>query len=75
MTFAVDVERPGGKRVQVPLKPGGENVPLTIANRREFVDLYTRYLLVQSVDEQVRVKTTHWRRDRLAAQYDVLLYL
>lgn len=53
MTFAVDVQIPEGKQTQVPLKPGGEEIPLTLANRSEFVDLYTRYLLVQSVQHQV----------------------
>ncbi|OEH76213.1 ubiquitin-transferase domain-containing protein [Cyclospora cayetanensis] len=52
MTFAVDVELPGGRRGQVALKPAGETVALTIHNRQEFVHLYTRYLLVTSVDWQ-----------------------
>ncbi|KAL8452998.1 hypothetical protein Emag_002084 [Eimeria magna] len=52
MTFAVDVEEAGNKRIQVPLKPGGETIPLTKENRGEFVELYTQYLLVHSVRDQ-----------------------
>ncbi|KAL8431957.1 hypothetical protein Efla_002794 [Eimeria flavescens] len=54
MTFAVDVEIPGNKRMQIPLKPGGEDIPLTMKTRAEFVELYTHYLLVDSVEEQFR---------------------
>ncbi|KAL8433581.1 hypothetical protein ACSSS7_003780 [Eimeria intestinalis] len=53
MTFVVDVEEAGNKHIQVPLKPGGEAIPLTKENRGEFVELYTKHLLVHSVRDQV----------------------
>ena len=34
------------------LKPGGSNIPVTNENRQEYVDLYTQYLLVDSVKSQ-----------------------
>jgi E3 ubiquitin-protein ligase HECTD2 len=49
--FVADVER-YGQVVQVPLCPGGEKKAVTNANRREFVDLYVRYLLDISVSRQ-----------------------
>lgn len=49
--FVADVERYGAT-TQVPLCPGGESKPVTNANRREFVDLYVRYLLDHSVTRQ-----------------------
>lgn len=53
MAFCVDVEQGDGRRVQVPLKPDGASIPLTIKNRNEFVNLYAKYLLVDSVKSQV----------------------
>jgi E3 ubiquitin-protein ligase HECTD2 len=41
-----------GVVVNVPLKPNGENIPVTNANRVEFVDLYVRYLLDAAVARQ-----------------------
>jgi E3 ubiquitin-protein ligase HECTD2 len=49
--FVADVER-YGQTVQVPLCPNGERMPVTNANRREFVDLYVHYLLDTSVSRQ-----------------------
>jgi E3 ubiquitin-protein ligase HECTD2 len=49
--FVADVER-YGQMVQVPLCPDGENRAVTNANRREFVDLYVRYLLDAAVVRQ-----------------------
>jgi E3 ubiquitin-protein ligase HECTD2 len=49
--FVADVER-YGQTIQIPLCPGGENKIVTNANRREFVDLYVRYLLDVSVSRQ-----------------------
>lgn len=40
----------GGK--VVPLVPDGENVPVTSSNRAEYVEQYTRYVLVDSVKRQ-----------------------
>ncbi|TVY94218.1 putative E3 ubiquitin-protein ligase [Lachnellula willkommii] len=49
--FVADVER-YGQISQVPLCPDGQNRPVTNANRREFVDLYVRYLLDTAVARQ-----------------------
>ncbi|TVY85235.1 putative E3 ubiquitin-protein ligase [Lachnellula suecica] len=49
--FVADVDR-YGQPVQVPLCPDGENRPVTNSNRREFVDLYVRYLLDGAVARQ-----------------------
>lgn len=49
--FVAEVER-YGQVVQVPLCPQGEHRPLSNSNRREFVDLYVRYLLDTAVARQ-----------------------
>lgn len=49
--FVADVDR-YGHSVAIPLCPGGENKPVTNANRREFVDLYVRYILDTAVARQ-----------------------
>ena len=49
--FVADIDR-YGQLTQVPLCPGGENKPVTNNNRREFVDLYVRYLLDTAVTRQ-----------------------
>lgn len=49
--FVAVVER-YGQFVDVPLCPKGETRPVNNANRREFVDLYVRYLLDTSVSRQ-----------------------
>jgi E3 ubiquitin-protein ligase HECTD2 len=49
--FVADIER-YGQMSQVPLCPNGENRPVTNSNRREFVDLYVRYLLDTAVARQ-----------------------
>jgi E3 ubiquitin-protein ligase HECTD2 len=49
--FVADTER-YGQVVQIPLCPNGERLPVTNANRREFVDLYVRYLLDTAVSRQ-----------------------
>jgi E3 ubiquitin-protein ligase HECTD2 len=49
--FVADIER-YGQMIQVPLCPDGENRAVTNANRREFVDLYVRYLLDTAVTRQ-----------------------
>lgn len=41
-----------GRRVDVPLCPGGEKRPVTNANRHEFVNLYVQYLLDTAVQKQ-----------------------
>jgi len=49
--FVAEIER-YGVMTQVPLCPGGESKPVTNSNRREFVDLYVRYLLDTAVTRQ-----------------------
>ncbi|KAF7917010.1 uncharacterized protein EAE98_010441 [Botrytis deweyae] len=49
--FVADVDR-YGQTVQVPLCPDGDKKPVTNSNRREFVDLYVRYLLDSAVARQ-----------------------
>lgn len=49
--FVAQVDR-YGEFVEIPLCPGGENKPVTNANRREFVDLYVHYMLDTAVTRQ-----------------------
>lgn len=49
--FEVEYEAFGEKK-QVELLPGGANLPVTADNRRQFVDLYSDWLLSGSVAEQ-----------------------
>jgi E3 ubiquitin-protein ligase HECTD2 len=49
--FVAETER-FGQIINVPLCPNGENKPVTNANRKEFVDLYLKYLLITSVTRQ-----------------------
>ncbi|KAI9734706.1 MAG: putative E3 ubiquitin-protein ligase [Claussenomyces sp. TS43310] len=49
--FVADVER-YGQVTQVPLCPDGANRAVTNSNRKEFVDLYVRYLLDTAVARQ-----------------------
>ncbi|KUJ18244.1 HECT-domain-containing protein [Mollisia scopiformis] len=49
--FVADIER-YGQTTQFPLCPDGEKRAVTNANRREFVDLYVRYLLDTAVTRQ-----------------------
>ena len=51
LDFVIDVDRYGASQT-IALCPGGESKPVTNANRREYVDLYTRYLLEVSVTRQ-----------------------
>ena len=51
LSFAITVDRYGVADT-VELCPGGSRRPVTGANRREFVDLYVRYLLDTSVAKQ-----------------------
>ncbi|OTB12914.1 hypothetical protein K445DRAFT_320409 [Daldinia sp. EC12] len=51
LDFVIEMEK-YGTRVRVPLCPGGESKMVTNANRREYVDLYVRYLLDTSVSRQ-----------------------
>lgn len=49
--FVAETER-YGQMIQTPLCTNGEKTPVTNANRREFVDLYVRYLLDTAVARQ-----------------------
>ncbi|KAL2260317.1 hypothetical protein VTK26DRAFT_5687 [Humicola hyalothermophila] len=51
LDFTVSVERYGAVET-VPLCPGGERRAVTRENRREYVDLYVRYLLDTAVARQ-----------------------
>lgn len=51
LDFVIDMDKYGTK-VQVPLCPGGEYVPVTNSNRREYVDLYVRHILDVAVTRQ-----------------------
>ena len=37
------------------LKPGGGSIPVTKENRQEYVELYTHYILDDSIREQFKV--------------------
>jgi E3 ubiquitin-protein ligase HECTD2 len=51
LTFAVDTNK-YGHMVRIPLCEGGEDKPVTNANRKEYVDLYVRYVLDTAVSRQ-----------------------
>ncbi|CAH0059561.1 unnamed protein product [Clonostachys solani] len=51
LDFAIDVDR-YDTTMRVPLCPGGESRAVTTSNRREYVDLYVRYILETSVARQ-----------------------
>ncbi|RKL25168.1 putative E3 ubiquitin-protein ligase mug30 [Fusarium proliferatum] len=51
LDFVIDVDK-YGTQVQVPLCPGGERIPVTNSNRREYVDLYVRHIIDVSVTRQ-----------------------
>ena len=49
LNFAVD-EDDFGQVITAPLKPGGENIPVTKENREEYVKLYCDFKLNKSVE-------------------------
>ncbi|KAF4333720.1 other hect domain protein [Fusarium beomiforme] len=51
LDFVIDMDK-YGTQVQVPLCPGGERIPVTNSNRREYVDLYVRHVIDVSVTRQ-----------------------
>ncbi|KAI1084467.1 hypothetical protein F5B20DRAFT_524970 [Whalleya microplaca] len=51
LDFLIENEK-YGTRTRVPLCPGGETKMVTNANRRDYVDLYVRYLLDTAVTRQ-----------------------
>ena len=50
-TFVVDYEEYGTVKT-TELKPGGDSIPVTESNREEYVDLYVKWLLVDSIEAQ-----------------------
>ncbi|KAK2591197.1 putative E3 ubiquitin-protein ligase [Conoideocrella luteorostrata] len=51
LDFVIDTEK-YGTSVQVPLCPGGERKAVTNSNKRDYVDLYVRYILETAVTRQ-----------------------
>jgi len=51
LDFVIDIEKYGSME-RVPLCTGGERRAVTNANRREYVDMYVRYLLDAAVSRQ-----------------------
>lgn len=51
--FEVEYDYYGETR-QHPLKEGGSQIPVTRANRKEFVKLYTKWLLEDSIEVQFK---------------------
>ncbi|PBK91673.1 hypothetical protein ARMGADRAFT_968529 [Armillaria gallica] len=52
LTFSVEADEFGVNRI-VPLKDGGETIPVTQENKREFVQLSAQYRLYSSIKEQI----------------------
>ncbi|KAJ6593931.1 hypothetical protein B0H19DRAFT_1215807 [Mycena capillaripes] len=57
LTFSVEADEFGVSRI-VPLKEGGETVPVTQENKREFVQLSAQYRLYSSIKEQIENLST-----------------
>ncbi len=54
-TFVVEVPAYGTTHT-IPLKPGGEDIAVTEDNRQEFVDLYVKFWLHTSIENQFEVR-------------------
>lgn len=52
-TFSMEEEN-FGQLVSHELKPGGGDIPVTNSNRREYVDLYTEWVLEGSISKQFK---------------------
>ncbi|TFK44714.1 hypothetical protein BDQ12DRAFT_730740 [Crucibulum laeve] len=52
LTFSVEADEFGVNRI-VPLKEGGESIPVTQENKREFVQLSAQYRLYSSIEKQI----------------------
>ncbi len=50
MRFEVDIESYGEHRVE-ELKPGGKDIKITLANKREYVDLYLDWQFNRSIGD------------------------
>ncbi len=55
-SFVVSYEEYGTIKTH-PLKPGGDDIPVTNANRHEYVQQYIKYLLEDSIALQVALST------------------
>jgi E3 ubiquitin-protein ligase NEDD4 len=51
LTFSTEDDR-FGEVVTVELKPGGEEIPVTNENKKEYVDLVTNWRIQKRIDEQ-----------------------
>ncbi|KAF7321292.1 hypothetical protein MKEN_00649200 [Mycena kentingensis (nom. inval.)] len=51
-TFSVEADEFGVNRI-IPLKEGGENILVTVENRKEFVQLSAQYRLYSSIKDQI----------------------
>ncbi|KAL0955931.1 hypothetical protein HGRIS_002119 [Hohenbuehelia grisea] len=52
LTFSVEADEFGVNRI-VPLKENGESIPVTLENRKEFVQLSAQYRLYSSIKDQI----------------------
>lgn len=43
-----------GDMVKAELVPGGSSIPVTSANRQQYVDVYCEWLLTKSIEQQFR---------------------
>ncbi|KAF8906522.1 hypothetical protein CPB84DRAFT_1675694 [Gymnopilus junonius] len=57
LTFSVEADEFGVNRI-VPLKEGGESIPVTQENKREFVQLSAQYRLYSSIKDQIENLST-----------------
>lgn len=48
--FSVTVDK-FGEKIEIPLKPNGENIPITNANKDEYVELYLDWYFNKSIEE------------------------
>ena len=53
LTFSVDDER-FGELVTVDLKPGGRDIEVTDENKKEYIELYTQWKIVDRIQEQFK---------------------
>ncbi|KAI9295222.1 hypothetical protein K502DRAFT_315969 [Neoconidiobolus thromboides FSU 785] len=52
LTFSDDIEIFGEKKI-IPLKPDGENIPVTEENKKEYVKLITEFRLYTAIKDQI----------------------
>lgn len=66
-TFEVEYDYFGELRSH-PLKPGGRDIPINNSNRKEYVDLFTKWLLHDSVEKQFNAFARGFREVRSHTQ-------